>query len=134
MKDEIHARTSTSIIHFAVWSNLSIVTISVYEIKMGTLDEADTADSEWRLHSFMNTAKKRKYLGSWLMYHQSLPVTFIAIVVPRLEVELDKDIWICAGRCFPYLFIVLVSWNWIQSSFSISVALFTSSISAVCTN
>jgi len=38
--------------------------MKLYEIKMGTLDEADTADSEWRLHSFMNTAKKRKYLGS----------------------------------------------------------------------
>ncbi|CAK8690956.1 unnamed protein product [Clavelina lepadiformis] len=34
----------------------------LYEIKLGTIDEADSADSEWRLHSFMNTAKKRRYL------------------------------------------------------------------------
>lgn len=34
----------------------------VYEIKLGTIDEADSADTEWRLHSFMNTAKKRRYL------------------------------------------------------------------------
>nr|CAB3256101.1 U3 small nucleolar ribonucleoprotein protein IMP4-like [Phallusia mammillata] len=34
----------------------------LYEIKLGTIDEADSADTEWRLHSFMNTAKKRRYL------------------------------------------------------------------------
>lgn len=36
--------------------------LKLYEIKLGTLDEVDTAESEWRLHSYMNTAKKRRYL------------------------------------------------------------------------
>jgi len=34
----------------------------IYEIKLGTIDEADAADTEWRLHSFMNTAKKKRYI------------------------------------------------------------------------
>jgi U3 small nucleolar ribonucleoprotein protein IMP4 len=36
----------------------------VYDIKLGTLDNADTADSEWRLRPYMNTAKKRQYLAN----------------------------------------------------------------------
>lgn len=35
----------------------------LYEIKLGTLDMADTADSEWKLRPFMNTAKKRQHLS-----------------------------------------------------------------------
>jgi U3 small nucleolar ribonucleoprotein protein IMP4 len=35
----------------------------VYEIKLGTLDTADTADSEWKLRPYMNTAKKRQFLS-----------------------------------------------------------------------
>lgn len=35
----------------------------LYEIKLGTLDMADTADSEWKLRPFMNTAKKRQFLA-----------------------------------------------------------------------
>ncbi|XP_039251553.2 U3 small nucleolar ribonucleoprotein IMP4-like [Styela clava] len=36
--------------------------LKLYEIKLGTLDQADAADTEWRLHPYMNTAKKRKFL------------------------------------------------------------------------
>uniref|UniRef100_H2Y721 Brix domain-containing protein n=1 Tax=Ciona savignyi TaxID=51511 RepID=H2Y721_CIOSA len=36
--------------------------LRLYEIKLGTIDEKDSADTEWRLHSFMNTAKKRRHL------------------------------------------------------------------------
>lgn len=34
-----------------------------YDIKLGTIDVADVADSEWALRPYMNTAKKRKYLA-----------------------------------------------------------------------
>lgn len=37
--------------------------MSLYEIKLGTIDVADSANSEWSLRPFMNTAKKRKYLS-----------------------------------------------------------------------
>jgi len=37
--------------------------MKLYDIKLGTLDNADTADSEWRLRPFMNTAKKREFLA-----------------------------------------------------------------------
>lgn len=33
-----------------------------YEIKLGTIDVADSADSEWSLRPYMRSAKKRKYL------------------------------------------------------------------------
>lgn len=36
--------------------------LKLYEIKLGTLDQAGAADTEWRLHPYMNTAKKRKFL------------------------------------------------------------------------
>ncbi|XP_078491241.1 U3 small nucleolar ribonucleoprotein IMP4-like [Ciona intestinalis] len=36
--------------------------LRLYEIKLGTIDEEASADTEWRLHSFMNTAKKRRHL------------------------------------------------------------------------
>ncbi|XP_077981642.1 U3 small nucleolar ribonucleoprotein IMP4-like [Glandiceps talaboti] len=38
--------------------------MKLYEIKLGTLDNAGTADTEWRLKPYMNTAKKRKYLSN----------------------------------------------------------------------
>ncbi|NP_001171858.1 U3 small nucleolar ribonucleoprotein IMP4 [Saccoglossus kowalevskii] len=36
--------------------------MKLYEIKLGTLEEASTADIEWKLKPYMNTAKKRKHL------------------------------------------------------------------------
>ena len=35
---------------------------SVYEIKLGTVDQAEV-DVEWRLRPYMNTAKKRQALS-----------------------------------------------------------------------
>lgn len=37
--------------------------LRLYEIKLGTLDTADTADSEWALRPFMNTTYKRRFLS-----------------------------------------------------------------------
>lgn len=37
--------------------------MKLYEIKLGTIEMADTADSEWRLRPYMNTAKKRQFLA-----------------------------------------------------------------------
>lgn len=34
-----------------------------YDIKLGTIDVADSSNSEWSLRPYMNTAKKRKYLS-----------------------------------------------------------------------
>ena len=42
---------------------LTELTILVYEIKLGTIDNVDTADSEWKLRPYMNTAKKRQFLS-----------------------------------------------------------------------
>lgn len=36
--------------------------LKLYEIKLGTIDNADTADSEWKLRPYMNTSKKRNFL------------------------------------------------------------------------
>lgn len=35
----------------------------IYDIKLGTIDLADAASSEWSLRPYMNTAKKRKFLN-----------------------------------------------------------------------
>lgn len=35
----------------------------VYMIKLGTLENENTADVEWRHHPYMRTAKKRKFLS-----------------------------------------------------------------------
>ncbi|CAF0736783.1 unnamed protein product [Brachionus calyciflorus] len=37
--------------------------MKLYEIKLGTIDNVDTADSEWKLKPYMNTAKKREFLA-----------------------------------------------------------------------
>lgn len=37
--------------------------LKLYQIKLGTLESADTADTEWMLRPFMNTASKRRFLS-----------------------------------------------------------------------
>ena len=43
--------------------NCDLYSSSVYEIKLGTVDQNE-ADVEWRLRPYMNTSKKRKMLSS----------------------------------------------------------------------
>lgn len=38
--------------------------MKLYEIKLGTIEEARTADTEWKLKPYMNTAKKRRFLSN----------------------------------------------------------------------
>jgi len=37
--------------------------LKLYDIKLGTMDEASALDSEWTLKPFMNTTRKRLFLG-----------------------------------------------------------------------
>ncbi|OQV23576.1 putative U3 small nucleolar ribonucleoprotein IMP4 [Hypsibius exemplaris] len=37
--------------------------MKLYQIKLGTIDQLDAADSEWQLKPYMNTAKKRRFLS-----------------------------------------------------------------------
>jgi U3 small nucleolar ribonucleoprotein protein IMP4 len=37
--------------------------MKLYEIKLGTIENTETADSEWKLRPYMNTNKKREYLS-----------------------------------------------------------------------
>ena len=37
---------------------------TVYEIKLGTIENADTADVEWVHRPYMITAKKRRHLAA----------------------------------------------------------------------
>lgn len=37
--------------------------LKLYQIKLGTIDNEDTAEAEWKLRPYMNTAKKRQYLA-----------------------------------------------------------------------
>lgn len=37
--------------------------LKLYEIKLGTLDIANAADTEWALRPFMNTAVKQRFLS-----------------------------------------------------------------------
>lgn len=37
--------------------------LKLYQIKLGTLEAADTADTEWMLRPYMNTASKRRHLS-----------------------------------------------------------------------
>ncbi len=38
--------------------------LKLYEIKLGTIDIADAADTEWALRPYMNTSFKRRYLSA----------------------------------------------------------------------
>lgn len=38
--------------------------MKLYDIKLGTIDNAESADSEWCLRPYMNTSKKKKHLMS----------------------------------------------------------------------
>lgn len=38
--------------------------MKLYEIKLGTLDALDAADTEWALRPYMNTAAKRRFLSN----------------------------------------------------------------------
>lgn len=40
-----------------------VVLLSVYMIKLGTLENESTADVEWRHHAYTHTAKKRRFLS-----------------------------------------------------------------------
>lgn len=44
------------------WYFCPLSLLLVYEIKLGTVDQADV-DVEWRLRPYMNTAKKRLALS-----------------------------------------------------------------------
>lgn len=37
--------------------------LRLYEIKLGTLDTADSAETEWALRPYMNTSVKRRFLS-----------------------------------------------------------------------
>ena len=37
--------------------------LKLYDLKLGTLDNADTAESEWILRPYMNTASKKRLLS-----------------------------------------------------------------------
>jgi U3 small nucleolar ribonucleoprotein protein IMP4 len=37
--------------------------LKLYEIKLGTIENAETAESEWKLRPYMNTNKKREFLS-----------------------------------------------------------------------
>lgn len=37
--------------------------MKLYEIKLGTIEQGDAADVEWKLKPYMNTGKKRKFLA-----------------------------------------------------------------------
>lgn len=37
--------------------------LKLYEIKLGTIDIADSADTEWALRPYMNTCVKRRFLS-----------------------------------------------------------------------
>lgn len=63
-------RTENKIVGFIPWSTehdsqlkLSFSYIAVYMIKLGTLEQENTADVEWRWHPYTHTAKKRKFLS-----------------------------------------------------------------------
>eukprot|EP00061_Rhincodon_typus_P013703 g40237.t1 len=44
--------------------SLSFLTpVAVYQIKLGTLENEQVSDTEWRWHPYTNTAKKRRYLS-----------------------------------------------------------------------
>ena len=43
---------------------MSLLFLTVYEIKLGTIENADTADVEWVHRPYMNTAKKRRHLAA----------------------------------------------------------------------
>lgn len=37
--------------------------LKLYEIKLGTLDTTDSAETEWALRPYMNTSIKRRFLS-----------------------------------------------------------------------
>ena len=37
--------------------------LRLYEIKLGTLDKTNAADTEWALRPYMNTSVKRRFLS-----------------------------------------------------------------------
>lgn len=37
--------------------------VTVYQIILGTIENVDTADTEWVYRPYMNTTKKRKFLS-----------------------------------------------------------------------
>lgn len=52
---------------------------SVYEIRLGTIDQSNTAEVEWVSRPYMNTAKKRKHLtNDWLDVNM-----FVINILPR---------------------------------------------------
>lgn len=49
--------------------------LKLYEIKLGTVDIADAADTEWALRPYMNTNVKRRFLSNedgWVIEEEKL--------------------------------------------------------------
>lgn len=52
--------------------------LKLYDVKLGTLDNADSANSEWVLRPYMNTSAKRRFLSDkdgWKQDDEELQVT-----------------------------------------------------------
>lgn len=85
------------------WSICLCFLLWWHQIELGTVDQ-DNNLSEWELRNFLNTAKKRKYLGDWKFclsfLHQNLPLTdyFYWDILPR-------ELWVLIG----HLYIILLS-------------------------
>lgn len=49
--------------------------LKLYEIKLGTIDTADAADTEYALRPYMNTSVKRRFLSNedgWTIEEEKL--------------------------------------------------------------
>ena len=47
----------------SIHCNISLNFPQVYDLKLGTIDHADAADTEWAYRPYMNTTKKRRFLS-----------------------------------------------------------------------
>ena len=60
------------------------------QVKLGTLEQ-DEAEVEWVLRPYMNTAKKRKFLGEW--YDNMLKRTIRYFQIPFYLLILLKELF-----------------------------------------
>ena len=51
----------------------------LFQITLGTLDQ-DEAQTEWVIRPYMNTTKKRKFLGDWCHLRENITLCFAAIL------------------------------------------------------
>ena len=87
----------------------------LFQITLGTLDQ-DEAQTEWVIRPYMNTTKKRKFLGDWCHLRENITLCFAAILAP----DMHKLVACCQSYTVRYIYRTVKHHKFVDGTFLVS--------------